>query len=172
LFGDIKNNAIIWLKKLHLHPKNLTMKQLLLFTLLITSICASSQSVIQSVNSGSVISNSSSVSIGEIVVVPVNQTQSSSGLIGILTQTQLEVPELEVSDKITVFPNPTMSTIYFKTEVNLIDEKVSVFNLSGQLISQKQITGENALDLSELSSGIYLILFTNKKINSFKIIKH
>ncbi|WP_445454143.1 T9SS type A sorting domain-containing protein [Flavobacterium sp. 25HG05S-40] len=147
------------------------MKRLLLFSVLITGLSASSQSVIQSVNSGSVISPSSSVSVGEIVVVPENQTQSSSGIIGILTQTQLEVPELELSDKITVYPNPSTSVIYFQTEVNLGDEKISIFNVSGQLVAQKQITSDNALDLSELSNGIYLIQFTNKNVKSFKIIK-
>jgi len=159
-------------KKLHLHPKNITMKRLLLCSFLIAGFTACSQSVIQSVNSGSIISPTSAVSIGEIVVVPQNQTQSSSGIIGILTQTQLEVPELELSDKITVYPNPTTSVVYFQTEADLGNEKISVFNLSGQLVSQKQITADNALDLSELSTGIYLIQFTNKNINSFKIIKH
>ncbi|WP_264520717.1 T9SS type A sorting domain-containing protein [Flavobacterium sp. N1994] len=147
------------------------MKQLILFTFLIITVSASSQSLIQSVNSGSLITASSSVSIGEIVVVPQNQSQSSSGIIGILVQT-LEVPKLELSNKITVYPNPTTSTVYFQTDTNLLDEKVSVFNLSGQLISEKKITGDNALDLSELSSGMYLIQFANKSINSFKIIKH
>ena len=150
------------------------MKQLLLLSFLIVTFSASSQSVIQSVNSGSIISSSSSVSIGEIVVVPVNPSQSSSGIIGILAQVNqtLEVPQLELSETITVFPNPTTATVFFKTNTNLLDEKVSIFNLSGQLISQKQITADNALDLSELSTGVYLIRFTNKNINSFKIIKH
>ena len=149
------------------------MKQLLLFSFLIVTISASSQSVIQSVNSGSIIGASGSVSIGEIVVVPVNQSQSSSGIIGIFAQVTnpLEVTHLELSKKITVYPNPTMASIYFQTDTNLVDEKISIFNLSGQLISQKQITGDNALDLSDLSSGVYLIQFTNKNINSFKIIK-
>ena len=146
------------------------MKHLLLFCFLITTISASSQSVIQSVNSGSLITSSSSVSIGEIVVVPVNPNQSSSGIIGILVQT-LEVKQLELSNNITVYPNPTMAMVYFQTETNLVDEKISIFNVSGQLISEKKITVDNALDLSELSSGIYLIQFTNKNINSFKIIK-
>lgn len=148
------------------------MKHLLLFSFLIAGISASSQSVIQSINSGSIISPGSSVSVGEIVVVPDNQTQSSSGLIGILTQTQLEVQQLELSEKITVFPNPTTSTVYFQTDTNLSDEKISIFNLSGQLVSEKKITADNALDLSELSTGVYLIRFANKNINSFKIIKH
>ena len=147
------------------------MKQLLLFSFLIVTISVSSQSVIQSVNSGSIIGASGSVSIGEIVVVPVNQSQSSSGIIGIFAQVTnpLEVTQLELSEKITVYPNPTMASIYFQTDTNLVDEKISIFNLSGQLVSQKQITGDNALDLSDLSSGVYLIQFTNKNINAFKI---
>lgn len=149
------------------------MKQLLLFSFLIFTLSASSQSVIQSVNSGSIIGASGSVSVGEIVVVPVNQSQSSSGIIGIFAQVSnpLEVTHLELSEKITVYPNPTMASIYFQTDTNLVNEKISIFNLSGQLISQKQIKGDNALDLSDLSSGVYLIQFTNKNINSFKIIK-
>ncbi len=149
------------------------MKQLLLLSFLIVTLSASSQSVIQSVNSGSIIAAGSSVSVGEIVVVPQNQNQSSSGIIGLLAQTQqaLEVPQLALSGKITVFPNPTIATVFFKTETNFLNEKVSIYNLSGQLITKKQITANNALDLADLQSGVYLIQFTNKKINSFKIIK-
>lgn len=149
------------------------MKQLLLFALLLISFSGNSQSVIQSVNSGSIISSSSSVSIGEIVVVPQNQNQSNSGIIGLLAQTQqpLEVPQLALNGKITVFPNPTTATVYFKTETNLLNEKVSIYNLSGKLISKKQITANDALDLTDLQAGVYLIQFNNNKINSFKIIK-
>lgn len=147
------------------------MKQLLLFSFLIAGISANAQSVIQSVNSGSIVGTTSSVSVGEIVVVPANENQTGSGLIGILTQTQLEVKELELSEKIRVYPNPTTSVIYFQTETNLTDERISVFNLAGQLVSQKQVMSENSLDLSDLSAGIYLIQFSNKNINSFKIIK-
>lgn len=150
------------------------MKRLLLISFLTLSLSATSQSVIQSVNSGSIITSSSSVSVGEIVVVPENQVQSSTGIIGILAQTQqpLEVPQLELSSKITVFPNPTTAKVYFETDLSLQDEKVSIFNTAGQLISKKQITADNSLDLSSLSTGTYLIQFNNKNIHSFKIIKH
>ena len=147
------------------------MKQLLFFSFLIVCFSVNSQTLIQSVNSGSIISSTSSVSIGEIVVVPQNQSQSSSGIIGILTQATLEVPQLELSQNITVYPNPTTSAIFFKTDTNLSDEKVSIFTISGQLVAEKQITADNTLDLSALASGVYVIKFTNKKINSFKIIK-
>ncbi|MGL2967472.1 T9SS type A sorting domain-containing protein [Flavobacterium sp. XGLA_31] len=149
------------------------MKKLLLFTFLTLSLTVRSQSLIQSVNSGSIIASGSSVSVGEIVVVPQNQMQSSSGLIGILAQTQaqLEVPQLELSQKIKVFPNPTMASVYFETDNNLTDESISIYNMTGQFVSQKKITNGNSLDLSDLSSGVYLIQFANKNITSFKIIK-
>ena len=147
------------------------MKKIILLTFLTISLTARSQTLIQSVNSGSVIAASSAVSVGEIVVVPQNQTQSSSGIIGILVQT-LEVPQLELSNKITVFPNPTTAAITFQTETNLSEEKISVYNMSGQLVCQKRITSANTLDLAELATGVYLLQFSNKKINSFKIIKH
>jgi hypothetical protein len=150
------------------------MKHFLLFSFLTLTISASSQSVIQSVNSGSVIAANSSISVGEIVVVPQNQNQSSTGIIGLLAQTQqaLEVPQLELSSKIKVFPNPTTATVYFQTDTNLSDEKVSIYTMTGQLVSEKKIGTDNSLDLSALQTGVYLIQFSSKNINSFKIIKH
>lgn len=138
----------------------------------VSSICYS-QSVLQSVNSGSLITTQTSVSIGEIVITP-TQNQSSSGLIGILTQVnqqQLEVSQFEISENIVVYPNPTIATIYFKTSENLLNENVSIYNTTGQLVLESKIENNNSLDLNKLSSGIYLIQFSNKKFNSFKIIK-
>lgn len=149
------------------------MKRILLFTCLAFGLSGKAQSVMQSVNSGSIITASSSVSVGEIIVVPENQNQSSSGIIGIFAQNNqsLEVPQLELSGKVVVFPNPTTASVTFKTDINLLNEKVSVYNLSGQLVAKKQINESNSMDLSELKAGVYLIQFNNKRINSFKIIK-
>lgn len=149
------------------------MRQLIVTAFLAIGLSCKAQSVMQSVNSGSIVTSSSSVSIGEIIVVPENQNQSNSGIIGILAQNNqtLEVPQLELSTKIIVFPNPTTATVTFKTEVNLLNEKISIYNLSGQLIAKKQINESNSVDLSELKAGVYFIQFNNKKINSFKIIK-
>jgi hypothetical protein len=149
------------------------MKQFLFSVLFCVSGICYSQSVLQSVNSGSLITTQTSVSIGEIVITP-TQNQSSSGLIGILTQVnqqQLEVSQFEISENIVVYPNPTIATIYFKTSENLLNENVSIYNTTGQLVLESKIENNNSLDLNKLSSGIYLIQFSNKKFNSFKIIK-
>lgn len=148
------------------------MKKIFLLALFSISLISKAQSTIQSVNSGSIIASNSSVSIGEIVIVPV-QNQSNSGIIGILSQVnqQLEVSQFELSKDIVVYPNPTVAKIFFKTEENLSNETLSVYNNSGQLVLQSKINNENSLDLNELTSGIYMIQFSNKKFNSFKIIK-
>jgi hypothetical protein len=138
-----------------------------------SSFC-NAQSLISEVNSGSIISSSSSVSIGEIIIVP-TQNQSNSGLIGILSlinQQQMEVQQFEISDNILVYPNPTVAKIYFKTSENLSEENIAIYNNTGQLVLQSKISSDNSLNLESLSSGIYVIQFSNKKINSLKIIKH
>lgn len=150
------------------------MKHCLLVFLAFASMGIKAQSVIQSVNSGTVIGNNASISVGEIVVIPQNQNQSGSGIIGILAQVNeqtLLVPELEISEHIKVYPNPTVAKIFFATNENLANEVVSVYNNVGQLVSEQNIATENSIDLSKLSSGIYLIQFSNKNIKTFKIIK-
>jgi Secretion system C-terminal sorting domain len=151
------------------------MKQVLQISLWLVAFTGSSQSLIQTVNSGSVVGASIMASVGEIVVVPQNQIQSNSGIVGILTQVNaqnLEVTEFELQKNIKVYPNPTMATLFFETQENLNNQEVLVYNHSGQLILQKQISADHLLDLTSLSSGIYLIEFLNKKFKSFQIIKH
>jgi hypothetical protein len=151
------------------------MKKIVLLSLLVNSFLSHSQSTIQSINSGSLITASSSVSIGEIVINPVTPNQSSSGLIGILAQVNqqtLEVPQFELSENVVVYPNPTESSLSFKSKSDLSNEKVSVYNTNGQLLFEKSINSSNSIDLSELSSGIYLIQLASDKSKSFKIIKH
>lgn len=132
------------------------------------------QTAIQSVNSGALITAGSSVSIGEIVVVPANENQTSSGLIAILAQSSqtLEVPELELAQNLKVYPNPTVSQIFFSGELDLSGKTVSVFNASGQQVLKSAVAADNSLNLQSLSQGIYLIQFEDKNIKTFKIIKH
>ncbi|MDI1256074.1 MAG: T9SS type A sorting domain-containing protein [Flavobacterium sp.] len=151
------------------------MKQLLLITFLGISIFGNAQSVIQTINSGSIIGTNSSVSVGEIIIVPQTQNQSSSGLVGILAQVNqqfLEVAEFELTANIKVYPNPTVAKIFFESKENLASQKVSVFNTAGQLVLQKLVAADNSVDMTDLSAGIYLVQLTDKKQNSFKIIKH
>jgi Secretion system C-terminal sorting domain len=150
------------------------MKKIVFFLLVAFSSIGNAQSVIQTVNSGSVISTIGSVSVGEIVIVPVNTAQSNSGIIGILAQVNaqtLEVSQFELSEHITVFPNPTVAKLFFSSKNSLVNKKVNIYNEVGQLVAEKQIDAENALYLEDLSTGIYMIQFSDKNLKMFKIIK-
>ncbi|MNX79774.1 hypothetical protein D3C86_1114160 [compost metagenome] len=82
------------------------------------------------------------------------------------------MPQLDLTEKITVYPNPTIAKIFFDTSEAISNESVSIYNNTGQLVLTKKIDIDHSLDLTTLSSGIYLIQFTNKTFKTFKIIKH
>lgn len=151
------------------------MKKITCLLLCLYGSISMAQSAVQSINSGSIVASNSNLSVGEIVINPVNPNQMTSGLIDIVTQINnqlLEVPQFEVSSNIVVYPNPTTASIYFETTENLSNEKITVYNISGQIVLQKNIGTDHSLDLSTLSNGQYIIQFQNKKNKSFKIIKH
>ena len=151
------------------------MKKYLLLLLTIISGSLYAQSNILSVNSGGIIASNSVLTIGEIVVNPVTANLSSgSGIIGILAQVNqqtLEVNQFELTSNVRVFPNPTISKLYFEGNQNIQNQEISVFNQAGQLVYQSKIDKDQSLNLEAIASGIYLISFTDKSIKSFKIIK-
>lgn len=150
------------------------MKQrLLAFTLLAGSM-AYAQSAVQSVNAGSLITAASSVSIGEIVVNPVNPNQSNSGIIGIVAEinSNLEVNEFQVAENITVYPNPTVAKLFFTSKENLKGKNVSVYDNAGKMALQTAVSDEQSINLEALPTGIFLVQFDDKSFKTFKIIKH
>lgn len=58
-----------------------------------------------------------------------------------------------------LYPNPTDGMVTIEVDTS---EKIEVLNTNGQQITQQQLAvGENQIDLSELSPGIYLVKFSN-----------
>jgi hypothetical protein len=76
-----------------------------------------------------------------------------------------EIPARKSPDEIIVYPNPTSDKININKNVD-----INVFNYIGDMIISKQNT--NVLDVSKISSGIYMlqITYNNKTINK-RIIK-
>tara|TARA_B100000780_G_C21053927_1_gene423324 strand:+ start:650 stop:889 length:240 start_codon:yes stop_codon:yes gene_type:complete len=73
--------------------------------------------------------------------------------------------ELEQLD-IKVFPNPTNSVLNIVAEKNI---DVKVINVLGRTIaSQRLIRGNNAINVSELKSGIYFLQAGNKTVKFMK----
>ncbi len=113
--------------------------------------------------------------IGEIYVVPDDPDQQNSGTLGMLYQTVLDVlgvTEVVVKqDKVIVYPNPTADYVTLQISLKENPREVSVYDLSGKLIMQKEINN-NRIDLSSLLKGVYLLTFKNSDLKPVKIIKN
>ncbi len=76
-----------------------------------------------------------------------------------------------IIDGFTYFPNPVQNVLTLNAQTPI--EKVSIYTLSGQkVIEHTNITSTTQLDMTALSSGIYLMNATiNGREGTFKIIK-
>ena len=73
------------------------------------------------------------------------------------------VPSL---DNIAVFPNPANDYITVKSDYNLDDAIISLFDLNGRrVLNYKNSSNNNLIDVSKLSSGEYILrLITSETI--------
>lgn len=68
---------------------------------------------------------------------------------------------------ISVFPNPTHDKIKFKFDSD-DNWKIKIMDFMGQIILEEPIKNDSELDLTNFSSGVYIILFANNKISLVK----
>lgn len=130
------------------------------------------QSVMGNINSGAVSAGNFAHSVGEIYVIPTDADQTSSGTMGMLYQSVLQilgVSELE-KDQVKVYPNPTADFIHVKLSSTSKIESAAVYDLSGKLVMQSKLESEK-LDLRMLPQGIYMVVFKNSDLQPIKIIK-
>ncbi|MCX8522915.1 FG-GAP-like repeat-containing protein [Chryseobacterium formosus] len=75
-------------------------------------------------------------------------------------------------DLFTVYPNPVLDVINFKSNKNFIPVDAKVYELSGRMVLQTKVDKES-VSVKQLNSGNYLLILTDKngKIHSQKIIK-
>ncbi|WET02448.1 RICIN domain-containing protein [Flavobacterium sp. YJ01] len=80
-----------------------------------------------------------------------------SGTLGTnkVSNSQIE-PQNETLNAISIYPNPVKNTLFFSSDIK--DIQVSIFNQTGSLVIQKALK-ENSLDVSNLTTGVYLIVF-------------
>ena len=64
-----------------------------------------------------------------------------------------------------VYPNPVSGTLYFEgssnTEIN-----VSLYSITGQVVTTKAITGNGQMDVSALPAGLYFYTASDNTVNS------
>ena len=99
--------------------------------------------------------------------VSVNQTLE-------ITEGQTLSSEVYSLDQITVFPNPADDYITVKSNHNLDDAIISMFDLNGRrVLNYKNESDDGIINVSGLSAGEYIlrIITSDQDIYSKKIIK-
>ncbi|MCK5847133.1 MAG: T9SS type A sorting domain-containing protein, partial [Bacteroidales bacterium] len=66
------------------------------------------------------------------------------------------------SSKIEIFPNPTSDNISFVTDKNITNAIINIYSINGALIKTQTINS-NAVNVSKLSKGIYIVKITSEK---------
>jgi hypothetical protein len=82
-------------------------------------------------------------------------------------------PRIDKESSLQLFPNPSTGVFYMKSEV---EGKISVFNISHQVISTFSHTPVNSvseIDLRQFQVGVYYVQFISKdgEVHREKIIK-
>lgn len=79
--------------------------------------------------------------------------------------------ESQLDDNITLYPNPFASDLHIKVKDNTTIERVTIYNLTGQLV--KRVDGNTTtINLSHLNRGVYfVIVHTNNGIIKRKVVQ-
>ncbi len=65
-------------------------------------------------------------------------------------------------EKTKIYPNPAQDFVSIELPKNYTQARLSIYNLTGQLLSQKQITQANQqIPISELGNGVYIFVIQN-----------
>lgn len=92
-----------------------------------------------------------------------DQSWTENGWAGTFTCTPLAVDSFTTTKGITIYPNPSNSWITIESKLLL--EKVSVHDISGRLILEKENLNalKTTLQLGTLSNGVYFVRVTNEE---------
>ena len=71
----------------------------------------------------------------------------------------ISIPEIDLSNEILLYPNPTRGMLFFSHRDNMIIEYITIYNQIGQKVLYRNEIIEN-IDISSLRQGIYIIELT------------
>jgi len=72
-------------------------------------------------------------------------------------------------NEISLFPNPVSDCLYYTNDKTTHEEYIEIYDIYGKLVISEQLKNNCSIDMSNISSGIYLIKLCN---NYIKIIKN
>ncbi len=79
--------------------------------------------------------------------------------------------DIELGNAITMYPNPADSKVTITNSSNITLETAMIYDVSGKLISKinlQDMQGEKVIDVSEYSSGVYLIRIIGDQASTVK----
>ncbi len=79
---------------------------------------------------------------------------------GVIFATSLSIDELE-KQKYNIYPNPVENTLNINSD-NSDEKSITIYSTSGQLLKSVKTTDQNlSIDVSQFSSGTYLLNINN-----------
>lgn len=107
-----------------------------------------------------------------------NQLPYSAWIIGHANKTYSLVADCSLStkdftkDAVSVYPNPVSDVLHFDIKNESIIEKAVLFDISGRTVREYNNISNNAVSVSDLQSGTYILkLVSNKGVFTQKVIK-
>jgi hypothetical protein len=79
----------------------------------------------------------------------------------------------EKNSEIKIFPNPVDQYLNIKVSDNIEDSILTIYNVLGKVVLKQKITKSiNSVDVSSISSGLYMLRIQSKHASkTFKFIK-
>ena len=86
---------------------------------------------------------------------------------GMFTNATLSSSDFAFSDKVKIYPNPATDLINVSVSNYVGDLKVELFDINGRLVKTKSVdfSGNYALDLNGLNSGVYVVKLSGSELN-------
>ncbi|EPR74314.1 cell surface protein [Winogradskyella psychrotolerans RS-3] len=112
-------------------------------------------------------------SFGNAINDPFSTPFYSSGFdldgIGVINQQSLSIDNEEYL-AISIYPNPASNELHINSTEKV---DVSIYDILGKLVISEKVDSNNAIEISELKSGIYLVrIALNGKISQHRLIKN
>lgn len=75
------------------------------------------------------------------------------------------VNKVELKEKIKLYPNPVSDTFFISGDDQILSElkEIVLYDLSGKIVFKQKVTENNNYDISQLSSGNYIVYFKSNK---------
>lgn len=90
--------------------------------------------------------------------------------IGVIHNQTTDMTEHGMKDLFSIYPNPCDNILHF-SGLSVSPEKISIADLSGKVVLEKNNSHQNSIDISMLESGVYCIsVYVNKQYYQQKLV--